>query len=346
MHEALNGHYLFRLIYLCLQDIEYADGRRPSKIKFSSPEDDAKRRDFTINGMFYNPISKEILDYVDGKKDLEKKTIKAIGNPHSRFKEDRLRMIRAIRLSARFDFLIEEETKKAIISHAEELFPSVAIERIWQEFTKMSLYRGFKKSLISLFEFNLLQTIFPNLKKITLDEVIDRLDIIDDFPHQTPVIISILELFPTYNLEKKIELCKYLKLSNREIDFVTFLHHSKKLIEDHHKIDDHTWVKFFSSPNSELAIDIIAIHISKDNRASFLEFLNSKQIALKKFILRVKNKDPVLKSDHLKLSSIKPGMLMGTLLKEGEKISINKKIFDPHKVIELLKKTKFWPKDH
>ena len=196
------------------QDVEYKDGRRPSKIEFSSPQIDAKRRDFTINGMFYDPIKDEIIDFVKGKEDLDKKIIRCIGNAHQRFKEDRLRMIRAIRLSSRFNFEIEKETKRAIIAHSNELFPAVAIERIFQEFSKMAKYAGFKNAMIKLFEFNLLQTIFTDLKELSIDEIKSRLSLVDDFPHRAPVIVSILELFPDYSLEQKQDLCRYLKLSN------------------------------------------------------------------------------------------------------------------------------------
>ena len=94
------------------RDIDYADGRKPSKIELSTAEEDAFRRDFTINGMFYDPLTNQILDYVGGQEDLKKKIIRAIGNPHKRIQEDRLRMIRAVRLSCRFDFQIEEKTKE------------------------------------------------------------------------------------------------------------------------------------------------------------------------------------------------------------------------------------------
>ncbi|MBN2479026.1 MAG: CCA tRNA nucleotidyltransferase [Parachlamydiales bacterium] len=326
------------------KDIEYKDGRRPSKIEFSSAKIDAHRRDFTINGMFFDPLTEEIIDFVNGKEDLKNKLIKAIGNAHERFKEDRLRMIRAIRLSCRFGFEIEINTKRAIISHAEELFPSVAIERIWQELTKMSQYSGFKTALITLHEYNLLQTIFPILKNSTIEEVKERLLIIDDFPHRTPVIISILELFLNFSLEDKIELCQYLKLSNRETQFVSFMHSSKIMLENSKHVDDFNWAYFFANHFSELAIDIIAVHISKDNRAQFLEFLNNKKEKLLDFIKRIKDSNPVLKSENLKLCNIEPGILMGSLLKEGEKISINKNLTDPYQVIEELKKTKLWPK--
>lgn len=325
-------------------DVEYKDGRRPSKIKFSTPEIDAKRRDFTINGMFYDPIQDEIIDYVNGRQDLEKKIIRCIGNPHQRIKEDRLRMIRGIRLCARFDFEIDKDTKKAIIAHSNELFPAVAIERIWQEFTKMAQYKGFKRALLMLFEFNLLQNIFPSLKELSIEEVEKRLKLIDDFPHRTPVIISILELFPSYSLDQKIELCKYLKLSNRQIEFVTFYEQGLNLIKNKDKVSDYDLSHFYANHFSELALQILAIHTKANIRKNFLIEHEKKQQSLKIFIDRIKNKDPIVKAEHLQLHNIKPGRLMGELIKEAEKISINQKKIDVHEIIEILKKSKLWPK--
>ncbi|MFA6119491.1 MAG: CCA tRNA nucleotidyltransferase [Parachlamydiales bacterium] len=326
------------------EDIEYKDGRRPTQIKFTSAEIDAQRRDFTINGMFYDPINNEIIDYVNGRADIESKIIRFIGDPYERIKEDRLRMIRAIRLSSRFGFEIEPNSKNAIIDNAMNLFPSVAIERVTQEFTKMALYKGFKKSLLMLFEFNLLQTIFPALKNCKIDEIRDRLKLIDDFPHKTPIIISILELFPSSSLEEKIEICKYLKLSNKEIEFVSFFDLAIKYFKNENKISDYDWSIFYSNHNYELAIQIYVIHLPSVKRKKFLIDHEKKYENLKPCIDRIKNNDPVLKSDHLKMHHINPGIMMGKLLLEGEKISTNKKIFNPLEIIEELKKTNLWPK--
>ena len=85
----------------------YSDGRHPDSVEFSSPQEDAMRRDFTINGLFENPITGEIIDYVEGKKDITQKVIRAIGEPHKRFSEDHLRLLRAVRFSARLDYQID-----------------------------------------------------------------------------------------------------------------------------------------------------------------------------------------------------------------------------------------------
>jgi poly(A) polymerase len=174
------------------QDFDYHDGRRPTRISFTTAEEDAKRRDFTINGMFYDPIKKEVLDFVGGKIDLEKKIIRAIGDPHQRIQEDRLRMIRALRLSCRFGFLIEPLTEAAIRAHANELFPAVAIERIVQELEKGKASGKLRELLIQLHEFGLLGAIFPNVKPLYKAEIEKRLEPLKRFPSNTPLIVSLL----------------------------------------------------------------------------------------------------------------------------------------------------------
>jgi len=325
------------------RDLEYKDGRRPSAIEFTSAVEDAKRRDFTINGMFYDPIEKKIIDYVEGQKDLKKKIIKAIGNPHERIKEDRLRMLRAVRLSAKFDFEIEENTKKAIIAHAKELFPSVAIERIWQELSKMDVHKNFKKGLLILFDFGILQTIFPSLEKTDRKKIENRLLYLSSFPENSPVIAKILDLFPKSSLNEKIELCKYLKLSNDAVNFVSSYHHFSTLIAKKEIAND-LWAFFYADKYSDICIKIIAAHMSFNEKATFLEYHAHKQNSLLPFIQRIENKDPVVKAKHLIACGISPSPMMGNLLKKAEKISINEKTEDTDAIIAELKKTNLWPK--
>lgn len=114
----------------------YSDKRHPDSVTYSDAEHDAQRRDFTINGLFEDPIEKRIIDFVGGQKDLESKVIRAIGDPHARLSEDRLRMLRAVRFAARFGFSIDEATADAIRRGAREL-TGISRERIGQEVRKM-----------------------------------------------------------------------------------------------------------------------------------------------------------------------------------------------------------------
>src|SRR4030088_1760290 len=105
-------------------DIGYSDGRHPDEVRFSrDPREDVARRDFTINGMLLDPLTNEVLDFVGGRKDLEDKIIRTIGDPERRFAEDKLRMLRAVRFAARFRYSIEPSTWAAI----QKLAPAIHI---------------------------------------------------------------------------------------------------------------------------------------------------------------------------------------------------------------------------
>jgi poly(A) polymerase len=113
-------------------DGKYLDGRRPEGVTFTTAEEDAKRRDFTINGMFFDPVEDRVIDYVGGQEDLRNEVLRAIGNPDERFEEDHLRLLRAVRFAARFGLEIESETQKAIWSHAPQL-ARITPERVGEE---------------------------------------------------------------------------------------------------------------------------------------------------------------------------------------------------------------------
>ena len=118
------------------KDGQYQDGRRPTTVTFSDEVEDAQRRDFTINGIFAEPKTGEPVDHVLGRADIAAKLIRAIGDPHARIAEDRLRMLRALRFAARFNFAIEPATSAAVRAHSNELL-SVSPERVGEEVRKM-----------------------------------------------------------------------------------------------------------------------------------------------------------------------------------------------------------------
>jgi poly(A) polymerase len=145
-------------------DGPYADGRRPASVHFETdPARDAARRDFSINGLFYDPQTRQVIDFVNGRHDLHHKLIRAIGDPAARFAEDHLRLLRAVRFAARFAFDIEPATAAAIRSHR-HLIANVAPERIRDELTKILTethpHRGFEL----LDSLGLLEILLPEVK--------------------------------------------------------------------------------------------------------------------------------------------------------------------------------------
>jgi len=117
-------------------DLSYSDGRRPDGVRFSTPREDALRRDFTINGMFYDPLADEVIDYVGGRRDLDRGVIRTIGRPADRLAEDYLRMLRAVRISVRLGFAMASATAAAVRRNARNL-SAISGERIFDELTKM-----------------------------------------------------------------------------------------------------------------------------------------------------------------------------------------------------------------
>lgn len=145
------------------KDGEYQDGRRPVSVAFCDEKEDAMRRDFTVNGLFLEPDSYTIIDYVGGQKDIENKLIRTIGNPHSRFSEDHLRLMRAVRFAAQLSFEIVEETWEALVSMS-KLIQTVSPERIRDELTNMLLCSHPDKAILNLKESKLLYSILPEME--------------------------------------------------------------------------------------------------------------------------------------------------------------------------------------
>jgi putative nucleotidyltransferase with HDIG domain len=143
-------------------DGPYLDGRRPSHVRYSSLEEDIRRRDFAINGMVYDPIDDRVIDLVEGEKDLDRRVIRAIGIPQERFEEDRLRMIRAVRFAASLDFAIDEPTFAAI-KHLAGTITQIAWERIGDEVTRILTEGGARRGFELLDESGLLQVLLPEI---------------------------------------------------------------------------------------------------------------------------------------------------------------------------------------
>ena len=143
-------------------EADYQDGRRPEKIVFANAEADASRRDFTVNGLFYDPLTDKIHDWVGGEKDLRVKIIRTIGSPEERFAEDHLRLLRAVRFAAQLNFEIELKTFAAIKSLAPKI-KLISAERIRDELLKLFRAPHAARGLVLLRDIGLLEHILPEL---------------------------------------------------------------------------------------------------------------------------------------------------------------------------------------
>ena len=146
-------------------DDAYTDGRHPSAVHFSSPEEDAKRRDFTINGMFYDPVAEKVIDFVGGRADIAAKLLRAIGDPAQRFAEDRLRMLRAVRLATMLDYKIDKQTWDALLANAGSI-NEISAERIRDELIRIFLSPNRARGWDLLDSSGLMRAVLPEIDEM------------------------------------------------------------------------------------------------------------------------------------------------------------------------------------
>jgi poly(A) polymerase len=182
-------------------DIGYTDGRHPDEVRFSqNPREDVARRDFTINGMLLDPISGEVLDFVGGRKDLAARIIRTIGDPEHRFAEDKLRMLRAVRFAARFEYTIEPTTLAAMRKLAEQI-QVVSRERVRDELTRMLTEGHGHRAFLLLDECGLLGHVLPEISAMKGvaqppefhpegDVFVHTLLLLDNLPHPCPATLA------------------------------------------------------------------------------------------------------------------------------------------------------------
>ena len=156
----LGGHHVEVATFRT--DGSYLDGRRPDRVEFSTPEDDAKRRDFTINGLFEDPVDGRVIDYVGGLEDLKARRLRAIGDAEARFREDGLRLMRAVRFATRLGFEIEPATRTALGACA-GLLGKISIERIRDEFSRILTGPDRRRGVELLVDTGLMRHIVPEV---------------------------------------------------------------------------------------------------------------------------------------------------------------------------------------
>ncbi len=155
-----NGHHFEVATFR--SDAGYSDGRRPDAVEFTNAKEDALRRDFTINAMFYDPTTDEIIDHVEGQADLRDKLVRFIGNPEERIKEDHLRILRAVRFKNSYDLQYHPDTYQAIKKHV-KLIENISAERVREELNKMITGHNPGQAFEELFEIGALEIIIPEL---------------------------------------------------------------------------------------------------------------------------------------------------------------------------------------
>ena len=273
-------------------DGSYTDGRRPDTVQYSSPEEDAARRDFTINGLFFDPVTKQVMDYVGGKADLEARVLRAIGDPVARFTEDKLRVLRAVRMAARFNLTFEDQTWQAVVRMAEQI-RVVSVERIAEELRKMLVHPSRGRGMTLLHDSGLLKLILPEASELPAKLA---------SPEVMLVAFELVLAALLRNCEPKIvgRVAKRLKLSNQEADDVIWLVTVQQLLVRNPAPPRSTLFPILADERGTLLV--LFLHLCGNTEAG--EFARTTKNQHTHLEL---NPPPLLTGDDLKTLGYKPG---------------------------------------
>ena len=269
-------------------DIGYSDGRHPDEVRFSNdPREDVGRRDFTINGLLMDPLSGEVLDFVGGRTDLEAGIVRTIGDPEQRFAEDKLRMLRAVRFAARFEYRIDPPTLAAIQKMSPQIH-QVSPERVRDELTKMLTEGRARQAFLLLDESGLLFEVLPEIAVMKGveqppqyhpegDVFVHTLLLLENLPHPCPPTLAWGALLhdvgkpPTFrvapdrirfdgHVEVGIKMaeaiCRRLRFSNDDTEQITELVHQHMRFGQITLMKESTLKKFLRMPKFEEHLDL------------------------------------------------------------------------------------------
>lgn len=200
-------------------EADYADGRHPVSVEFTTVAEDAGRRDFTINGMFYDPLKKEVIDYVDGQVDLKNHIVRTIGNPAERFGEDYLRMLRAVRFSTQLGFEIEASTWSAICGNAKKI-AKISGERIAMELEGILIHPNRAVGASLLIDSGLVRVIFPGF---TVRQAKSAIDVLSQLRKKVNFALTLACFFAGCETDYAVRSCQVLKLSRNQNKHIKFL---------------------------------------------------------------------------------------------------------------------------
>jgi len=277
-------------------DQDYQDHRKPERVKFSHDlAEDLMRRDFTINAMAMD-IEGDIIDFHDGKKDLTKRIIRAIGDPETRFKEDALRILRAIRFVAKLNFTIEEKTRKAIEKNL-KLLLEISIERIINEFEQIFAYDHHKEAL-------------KYLVKSDIAKVFNEFNRGLELYIQSSIKLNFLEFFALCLYINKLEIPNYWRFSNKEKTRITRLINIVKVTQ---RNSYNPLLVYQTSKELCLSANEISQVInSKNNQKDLIEQIDKHLPIRKTQDLKING------NDLLKIADFANEEIIGEILKELE----------------------------
>lgn len=352
-------------------DGAYSDGRHPDQVQFSSEARlDVQRRDFTINGLLLDPLSQEVLDYVGGREDLNRRVIRAIGDPRQRFAEDKLRMLRAVRFAARFDYAIDPATFRAIRDLAPEIH-QVSRERIRDEILKVLTEGHSRRAFELLDETRLLEQVLPEIKRMQGvqqppqfhpegDVWIHTLMLIENLPPNCPRTLALGVLLhdvgkpPTFRVapdrirfdshaevgtRMAEEICRRFRLSNEETEQVCALVANHMRFGDVKRMKPSTLKRFLRLPRFEEHMELHRLDCLASHRdLSLYEFAKEKLYSTPPEQIRP---TPLITGDDLIEAGYKPGPEFKTLLTAIEDAQLDGSITTKEEALSLVQSLSF-----
>ena len=326
------------------RDVGYSDGRHPDEVRFSSdPKEDVQRRDFTINGLLLDPLNNRVLDFVGGQKDLEGKIVRAIGDPGTRFAEDKLRMLRAVRFAARFEYAIDPATFAAIKQLAREIY-QVSRERVRDELTRMLVEGHAKRAFQMLDESGLLHEVLPEIEAMKGveqppqfhpegDVFVHTLLLLEKLPQPCPAALAWGALLhdvgkpPTFRrapdrirfdghaevgVRMSEEICGRLRFSNDDTEQILSLVDNHMRFGDVERMKPSTFKKFLRLPRFDQHLELHRLDCESSHRSlRFYDFTRREMAKLPPEAIRP---EPLVGGDDLIAAGFEPGALFKKIL--------------------------------
>ena len=310
----------------------YKDHRHPSKVEFSNVEADSRRRDFTINALYFDLKTSQVLDFHDGLTDLKNKVVRAIGNPKERFREDALRLMRAVRFAERLGFQIETKTREAILEDA-PLIRKISVERVRDELEHIIAHPTAKAAVMDLEALGLFENVMPEISvakighKKVWDQTLRVLSVLGayDKPEPTSFYWALL-LLPTLRLlsvEKRDaearKIATRLKLSNACADEMAYLVRETPKFNFAFSMREATLIRWMKEEWFELLMRFHALDaVSYDGNQSGLEFVKSLYPEMKKRF----NLKPLITGEDLVKLGLSPGRQFTEILRTVEDLTL------------------------
>jgi poly(A) polymerase len=347
-------------------DVSYSDGRHPDAVRFSrDPREDVERRDFTINGLLMDPISGEVLDFVGGRADLDARLIRTIGEPRQRFTEDKLRMLRAVRFAARFDYQIDPATFTAI-QHMARLIHQVSCERVRDELTKMLTEGHARRAFLLLDASNLLHEVLPEISGMKAveqppqfhpegDVFVHTLLLLQNLPHPCPATLAWGALLhdvgkpPTFRVApdrirfdghvevgmKMAEgICRRLRFSNDDTEQILALVQHHMRFGQITLMKESTLKKFLRMPKFEEHLDLHRMDCqSSHGDLSSYRFAQEKLAAIPPENMRPA---PLVTGDDLIAAGYTPGPRFKEILSAVEDAQLEGRLQSTHDALEWI----------